>query len=156
MVTSPRSINDTGLNIIKKRESCRLIPYQDQKGIWSVGYGHTKGITSTTKPWTQQQADAALKQDVQDACDAITHNIRVKLTDNQFSALASLVYNTGPGVLYQTLGDLIDAQRWQAAADEFLKWDHVRIKGVLVESNGLLERRKEERALFLTPDNTTA
>lgn len=38
------SISDTGLNLIKRFEGCRLKAYQDSVGVWTIEYGHTAGV----------------------------------------------------------------------------------------------------------------
>ena len=37
-------INKRGLNIIKKYEGCRLTAYKCPAGVYTIGYGHTKGV----------------------------------------------------------------------------------------------------------------
>ncbi len=39
-----RKINDAGLNLIKQHEGCCLAAYSDVAGIWTIGYGHIKGV----------------------------------------------------------------------------------------------------------------
>ena len=33
-----------GKNLIKKFESCKLTAYKDSKGVYTIGYGHTKNV----------------------------------------------------------------------------------------------------------------
>ena len=33
-----------GLSLIKKFEGCELEAYQCSAGVWTIGYGHTKGV----------------------------------------------------------------------------------------------------------------
>ena len=75
--------------------------------------------------------------------------VTVKINQNQFDALISFSYNLGLGSLQQsTLLRLLNAGNFQAAADQFPRWDRAGGK----EGAGLLARRNAERALFLTPD----
>lgn len=30
--------------IIRRFESCRLVAYQDSGGVWTIGWGHTRGV----------------------------------------------------------------------------------------------------------------
>jgi lysozyme len=39
-----RSINEAGLNLIKSYEDFRSEAYQDVAGIWTIGYGHIRGV----------------------------------------------------------------------------------------------------------------
>lgn len=52
---------------LKRHEGCRLKPYQDTEGVWTNGYGHTKGITKNSPVITQDQAEEWLREDIQDA-----------------------------------------------------------------------------------------
>lgn len=51
------------LGDLRRHEGCRLSVYQDSVGVWTIGYGHTKGITKDTRPITQKQADDWLAED---------------------------------------------------------------------------------------------
>lgn len=145
-----RTINSAGLALIQKWEGCILKPYKDIAGVWTIGYGHTKGVTADMLPITQDEAIARLYADLDPFEDAVGEAVKVPLTDNQFSALVALCFNVGTAPLHQTLGDLLNNREYDKAADEFLHWDHIHINGQSVVSNGLLNRRREERDLFLS------
>ena len=51
------------IDAIKRFEACRLTAYQDSVGVWTIGYGHTKGVKRGDKI-TQQQADEYLRADL--------------------------------------------------------------------------------------------
>ena len=34
----------TGLDLIKHFEGCELYAYKCPAGVWTIGYGHTKGV----------------------------------------------------------------------------------------------------------------
>ena len=38
------NISNKGIELIKKFEGCRLKAYQDSVNVWTIGYGHTKGV----------------------------------------------------------------------------------------------------------------
>lgn len=38
--------SQAGVNLIKSFEGCRLTAYQDSAGVWTIGYGHTSGLTA--------------------------------------------------------------------------------------------------------------
>jgi len=140
-----RSINNAGLELIKSFEGLRLSPYQDDKGIWTIGYGHINGINSVTSSISIMQAENFLKRDLAISQSAVERLVEVPLSDNQFSALVSLVFNLGTAPLLKTLGNKLNAADYLGAADEFLKWNHV--GGI--EVSGLTRRRIAERRLFL-------
>ncbi len=76
--------------------------------------------------------------------------VKVVISQNQFDSITSLVYNVGQGnFATSTLLRLLNNMEYNAAAEQFLVWNKVRINGVLQESNGLAKRRKEESELFL-------
>jgi len=137
-----------GLDIIKKYEGLRLEPYQDSTGRWSIGYGHTSGVSAYNAPITEPQANDLLMQDATIALHSILNYMPDGcMNDNQFSALVSLVFNVGTGPLRGTLGGLLMNGDPEGAANQFALWCHA--GGVTVE--GLVARRAEEKALFLTP-----
>lgn len=47
---------------LKRDEGLRLKAYKDTVGVWTVGYGHAHVAPGTV--WTQEQAEAALIEDV--------------------------------------------------------------------------------------------
>jgi lysozyme len=141
-------INDLGLKIIKDSESLRLKAYKDGGGVLTIGWGHTKGVKSTDII-TREQADEYLKQDVDWAEHAVKDLVLLPLTENQFSALVSLVFNIGREAFKKSslirrlnYGDVM------AAAGQFPAWRFDNGK----EEPGLLIRRRKEQTLFLTKD----
>lgn len=146
-----RVTNELGLGLIKRFEGLRLDAYQDVAGIWTIGYGHTRGVTPGMHV-SEDAAEQALKDDLHGAENAVDTAIGVAATsDNQFSAMASLCFNIGSAnfrsstVLRQHLDNNADA-----AASAFLLWDKARINGVLEPVTGLTNRRQAESTLYLT------
>ena len=37
-------LSQNGVNFIKSHEALRLKAYQDSKGVWTIGWGHTKNV----------------------------------------------------------------------------------------------------------------
>jgi lysozyme len=140
----PRQISANGLNLIKQFEGCKLTSYQDSVGVWTVGYGSTSCVDPHITI-TQAQADARLKEDVQHAVECVDRKVGPNLTQNQFDALVSFVFNVG-GAAFSTSAMLrhLNAGEFQQAALEFPKWDHAGA----VELEGLRKRRLAEQALF--------
>jgi lysozyme len=142
-----RSINDTGLGLIKSFESCKLKTYKDIKGILTIGWGHTGEDVTPDLIITQDDADYLLEQDLQWFENGVDSLVGDKANDNQFAALISFSYNLGLKTLQGStlLRDFL-AGDVQAAADQFVLWDHA--GGV--EVPGLLRRRQAERDIFLS------
>jgi lysozyme len=135
-----------GRALIESFEALRLAAYLDQRGIPTIGYGHTAGV-KIGDTCTQDQADAWLAEDAQAAANGVEKSLQVFCTQNQFDALVSFTFNVGVGAeAHSTLAELMNAGDIQGAADQFLVWDHV--NGV--PNAGLLRRRQAERALFLS------
>lgn len=135
-----------GKALIESFEELRLAAYLDQRGIPTIGYGHTAGV-KMGDTCTQDQADAWLAEDAQAAANGVEKSLQVFCTQNQFDALVSFTFNVGVGAeAHSTLAKLMNAGDIQGAADQFLVWDHV--NGV--PNAGLLRRRQAERTLFLS------
>lgn len=91
-----RTINAAGLALVREHEGLRLEAYQDTSGIWTIGYGHTEEV----RPGdciSRERAEQFLKADLAKAERAVARLVKVPLTDNQFSALVSFVFNAGEG-----------------------------------------------------------
>lgn len=148
-----RTISPAGLELVKSFEGLQLRAYKDIVGVLTVGYGHTGKDVHESMTITEAQAEALLRADMAGACaDVQNLPMSALLNDNQFSALASLVFNVGAGCLRKThLRAALDAHDWKKAADCFLEWDHAGGKQVA----GLTRRRKSERALFLKETTVT-
>jgi lysozyme len=135
------------VSLVASFEGMELRAYQDQGGIWTLGYGHTADVKEGDT-CTQQQAEAWLSEDLETADIAVNKAVTVPLTQNHFDALVSLCFNIGQGNFAKsTLVRILNAGSIQAAADQFLVWDKVGGQ----TNAGLLRRRNAERALFLTP-----
>ena len=146
-------ISEKGLAMIEKFEGCLLKASNKLDGVWTIGYGQTgryygkrvrRGMTTT-----KAEAHAWLRDhSIKTYEDAVTQAVKVPLNQNQFDALVSFTYNVGIGALKQSTAlRKLNAGDYAGAADALTMWTKCRRK-VLA---GLVRRRKEERALFLTP-----
>lgn len=140
------NITDNGINLIKEFEGFKASPYLCPAGKWTIGYGTTSGITKDTPAITEEQAEQLLKYNLRWVEKTIKSSVCVDLTQNEYDALCSFIYNIGGSAFRgSTLLKLLNDENYLDAADEFLKWCHVN-KEV---NQGLLRRRKAERDLFL-------
>lgn len=145
------SYSEEGYALTKEFEGLRFKAYQDQGGVWTIGYGHTRGV----KPGdicTLEQADAWLHEDIAGVVACVQRLVKVPLTQEQFDALVDFVFNLGCGSLAgSALLRCVNAGQFEQAALEFLRWNRVGS----VEIEGLTRRRKAEAELFLlTPPPT--
>lgn len=150
-------------DLVKFFESCRLEAYPDSTGIWTIGWGHTKGCCEGLT-CTQEQADSWLPEDLADAVVVIEKHVKVPLNQNQFDALVSFVYNVGPGkknfkqgfvYLYDgspsTMLKKLNIGDFKGASLQFPLWNKAGGKVL----GGLTKRRKKEQELFDTPVSDT-
>jgi lysozyme len=141
-------LSDRGARLIANFEGFRSCPYQDSGGVWTIGYGSTRGVGPNTKCITRKQALARMKREIDETYGAAVNRLPVKLNQNRFDALTSFVYNLGPGAIDPDtgIGQALRRQHWRQAGDEMLRWN--KDDGRVLE--GLTRRRRAERKLFLT------
>lgn len=141
-------MNQAGLDLIKEFEGCKLEAYQDQRGIWTIGYGSTTDV-EPGMVITEAEAELRLEADLAEAARRLGERVSVALTENQCAALISFVFNIGCSAFAgSTLCRLVNAgEPEELIAAEFPKWCHNHDGTV---NAGLLRRREAERALFLT------
>ncbi|MEM5294257.1 lysozyme [Burkholderia sp. JPY481] len=133
-----------GLHLTEQFEGFRDTAYQDEGGIWTIGYGHTVAV-HPGMVCTQEQAIDWLMDDVSAAENAVNLLVKVGLTQDEFDALVDFTFNCGIGNFQRsTLLAKLNTNDIQGAIDEFEKWDQCDGKVVA----GLLRRRNAERALF--------
>jgi len=136
-----------GIAFIKGREGCRLVAYRDQRGVPTIGFGHTLGV-KMGDTCSQSEANKWLVEDTEVAQHAVNQLVTVPLNQNQFDALVIFTFNVGSGAFKNsTLLSLLNQGATTGAANQFLAWNHV--DGVV--SAGLTNRRMAERTLFLEP-----
>ena len=134
-----------GLAITEQFEGCRLVAYQDQVGVWTIGYGHTGNGVASGLTITQDQAIDLLTSDVAASAAYVNAAVTVELQQNEFDALVDFVFNLGRGAFAgSTLLKNLNAGQFDAAAAQFDLWDHA--GGQVVA--GLLRRRQAEQAMF--------
>jgi lysozyme len=140
------NISDAGLTLITGFEKLRLTAYLDAVGVWTIGYGHTRSALPGMQI-SEARALDLLSQDVQDAESSVQRFVRVPLTQYQFDALVSLVFNIGGGAFKSsTILRLINerAEPLRIGA-EFKRW----VYGNGKKLGGLELRRAAERRMYL-------
>jgi lysozyme len=141
-----------GLSLTEQFEGCRLTAYQDQVGVWTIGYGHTGPDVTAGMTITIDAAQALLAKDVSSAADCVSNLVEVTLTQEEFDALVDFVFNLGAGAFRgSTMLRDLNAGDFTSAAAQFDMWDHA--GGAVVA--GLLRRRQAEAELFEGGDAST-
>ncbi len=147
------TVNQATIDLIKKWEGFRAAAYQDPVGVWTIGYGTTAaaGVGITPKAGmtiTEAQAEEYLRKAVDKFAAAIRPKITTPINDNEFGAFVSLAYNIGPGAFAKSSAlKHFNAGNKTKAAEAIMLWN--KAGGKVLQ--GLVNRRNEERALFLTP-----
>lgn len=132
-------------DIVKEFEGLRLEAYKCPAGVWTIGYGHTRGVIPGDVI-TEAEAEALLAEDLEDSEDAVRAFVNVELNQNQFDALVSFVYNLGSGNFNSsTLLRKLNNGDYLGAANEFNRWN--KAGGVVL--SGLVRRRNAEANLFI-------
>ncbi len=139
--------SEAGLAFVAQEEGTVLHVYKDPVGIPTIGVGHVvRPGESFPNGITKQQALEILAKDIGIAEHAVNTGVKVPISQNQFDAMVSFTFNCGGGA-FKSSGLLarLNEGKYEAAADEFLKW--VRASGQVLP--GLVARRKRERAMFM-------
>lgn len=140
-------INAAGIEIIRNAESLRLEAYLCPGGVWTIGWGHTRGVYPGMT-CTEEQAELWLEQDIESSEKAIHELITVPLNKNQFSALVSWAFNVGWGRVHDsTLRRLLNQGKYDTVPEQLRRW--VRAAGQVMR--GLVSRREREIDLWKTP-----
>lgn len=132
---------------IRERESLRRVAYQDDGGVWTIGYGHTRtakaGMTITT-----EQALVLFDQDLWGFELAVLQHLGVPLAQCEFDALVSFAFNCGKGAVdpktCTAVRELNRGNR-RGFARNFARWNQD--GGKYVE--GLAMRRADELFQFM-------
>ena len=138
-------IDEEGIESTETFEGLRLTSYQDGGGVWTVGYGHTGPDVKLGMTISQGQAESYLRTDLVTAVNAVEKEVKVPLTQGEFDALVDFTFNLGAGALQKsTLLRLLNEGKYELAAAQFARWDHIGAQAVA----GLLRRRVAEAKEF--------
>jgi lysozyme len=160
---SEHIVTDLTLGLIKGFEGLHLAAYPDPaselartgKGLgdpWTIGWGRTKNVKRGDR-CTLDQANAWLREDVEEAAQIVRDSVTVPLTAGEFAALTSMAYNFGylPKSLKACLnggvtdkGVVMEPGSYGAALLQFPR--NCRAKGKPMK--GLYRRRLAEATVF--------
>ena len=133
----------TGVKLIQDFEGLELKAYKCPAGVWTIGYGHTKGVKQGDVI-TPAQATAYLQADLADAEKAVNSQ-NLKINQNQYDALVSFTFNVGTGNFQKsTLLKKVKINPDDTSIrSEFAKWKYGSGKVL----PGLVRRREAEANL---------
>lgn len=133
-------ISNGCIALIKQFEGCRLTAYKCPAGVWTIGYGHTAGVTEGMKI-SQVQAEMFLLDDLQKYAERVNkYDSKYSWKQNEFDALVSFCYNVGNIDQLTANG----TRSRQVIAEKMLLYN----KGGGKVLAGLVRRRKAECDLF--------
>ena len=136
-------MSENGLKLLALREGIKLKAYRDTKGILTIGVGHTGPDVTEGLVWTNEKVMDVFRVDVGTSEDAVNKSVKVDLTQNQFDALVSFVFNVGVGAFKaSTLLKILNLGNYDEAAKQFDRW---------VIPKEITSRRMSEKAQFSQP-----
>ena len=155
-------VSDSAKSVIAHHEGVRLKPYRCPAKLWTIGVGHViypeqaklsmeDRIKYPIRPednriFTMDEVNAILAADLQRFERGVLRYCPSGITQGRFDALVSFAFNVGLGTLQRsTLRQKHNRGDFDGAADEFLKY----CLGGGKVLKGLLNRRKDERAIYL-------
>ncbi len=147
-------ISSHGIALIQNYEGLRTTAYKPLKNEsgWTIGYGHhgpdVKPGRVCTEQWAYEQLKRDLRQVEHQLISALNAD-EIEVTQGQFDALCSLLFNLSGGIrrlVKFKLWAKLKAGDAEGAAHEFLDIN----KAGGVEVNGLTLRRRAEARLFLS------
>ena len=133
-----------GVALIKKFEGCELEAYQCSANVWTIGYGHTKDVEKGDTI-TKEEAEQMLVDELHEYENYINKYVNVALSQNQFDALVSWVYNLGPANLKaSTMLKVLNDGKYEEVPYQMKRWNKAGGKVL----DGLVRRREAEALLY--------
>lgn len=132
-----------GIDLIKSFEGLRLRAYKCPSGVWTIGYGHTKGVTAKMVI-TAEQAERYLKSDLSTSEKAVSKYDKIyHWNQNEYDALVSFTFNCGVCNLKQLL------KNGTRTRDQICRYITLYRKSGGKILKGLERRRAAEKKLFM-------
>lgn len=137
-------ISDEGIALVKKFEGCELEAYKCAAGVWTIGYGSTRGVNQGDV-WTQEKADIMLIDELQEYGEHVSNMVNVPLNQSQYDALTSWCFNLGPTNLSSSsLLRVLNEEKYEEVPHQIKRWN--KANGQV--NDGLIRRREAEALLF--------
>ena len=144
MIRNKMKISENGLELIKKFEGCETTAYQDSVGVWTIGFGHTKGVEEG-QTCSIEDAESMLANEMDEYEGYINNMVKVDLQQHEFDALVAWGYNLGPPNLGEsTMLKVLNGGQFDRVPEEMNRW--TRAGGKILE--GLVRRRQAESLMF--------
>ena len=137
-------ISQEGLSLIKKFEGCELEAYKCAAGVWTIGYGSTKGVKEGDT-LTEEETDNLLLHEMDEYEGYVLEAVEMPLSQHQFDAIVSWTFNLGPSNLKaSTMLKVLNKGNYEDVPAQIKRWN--KASGKVLE--GLIRRREAEALLF--------
>lgn len=151
-----RPVPDIAVRFVAEKEALRLKAYRDAGGIWTIGYGHTGPEVTAGLTITPETAEAWLRKDLEIAASRLSARIGDvvdELTEHQYAALLSFVFNLGCDPKW-TIWKVLKARAFDQVPAQMMRFVNAGGKKL----QGLVNRRAAEVVLWSTdePGSTDA
>ena len=137
-----------GLQLIKDFEGLRLESYKCPAGVWTIGYGHTKGVKPNVVI-DQMRAEDLLIEDIA-PIERMLNKLGINFRQECFDALVSWNFNLGEGAFRNStlLKKIVADAPDEEITDQIVKWVNAGGKPLV----GLKRRRVAEANIYLGYD----
>lgn len=156
-------ISDEMIEQIKEFEGCRLEAYSDSAGIPTIGIGHTGNDVSLGDKISRSEATRLFRRDItyyEEQVNKLNGILLERsrglggLTQRQYDALVSLVYNCGANAIRKDsvfFKILTNGGRnnYASICHAFMQWNKITKDGEKIVSKGLTFRRAKEAAWYV-------
>lgn len=145
-----RDVSERGIRMIQRHELRMNKIYVCPGGVLTGGYGHALSREEKKKYKLNDKihdelVDHWFMQDIDKAERVVNNWVTVEMSQGQFDALVSFVFNVGADAFKRsTLLKKLNKGQPSLAAKEFSRWIHA--KGKILP--GLVKRRTEEEKIF--------
>jgi len=151
----PTSVSRDCIELVKKFEGLHKVKedgmvhaYRCPAGRYTCGYGATKGVRSGTI-WSKEYCEQRLIEDLEEHGKIVKRLVNVPLTQGQYDALTSFVFNLGGGAFKSSTAlKRLNKGLYDDVPEQLQRWNKAKVDGKLQPLRGLTRRRAAEAAIF--------
>ena len=151
----PNTVSKDCIELVKKFEGLHKVKddgmvhaYRCPAGKWTCGFGATRGVRSGVT-WTKEYSEMRLIEDLEEHGKIVKKYVNVPLTQSQYDALTSFVFNLGGGAFRSsTLLKKLNKGMYDDCPEQIMRWNKAKVDGKLTPLRGLTRRRTAEAAIF--------
>ena len=138
------------INLIKEFEGFSATPYKDAGGVWTIGYGHTDGVTKDTYKIYKDTAHNILLADLRKVEEKVNATLTAVgmdvglLNDYEYSAFVSFTFNCGQA----NLKKMVTGGKTTLRSRTQIKLAWVKYINVNGKANTSLKQRRQKEVDF--------